>query len=246
MALVGDALDGAATVGLSALSDRIEGLRERFLATTMHDIRQPITLVEGSLRLAERWLDRPMPDTARLRKSIADALAANDELVAVIDTLSDASRVAMGALEPDLEPVSLEGIVRDTVAALGTGARDRVEVVTPPDHGTTGSWDAGLIRRLVSNLLGNALKYSGPDGPVTVEVGPSGTGSARLRITDRGLGMTPEELEVGIRPLRPRGPRTTHRGSRAWASGCTPAGASSSPTAGRSCWSRLASGRARP
>ena len=69
--MVGDALDGAATVGLTALSDRIETLRESFLATTLHDIRQPITLVEGSLRLAERWLGGPAPDPDRLREAVA-------------------------------------------------------------------------------------------------------------------------------------------------------------------------------
>jgi signal transduction histidine kinase len=198
LAMVGDALDGAASVGLGALSERVENLREGFLATTMHDIRQPITLVAGSLRLAERWLDRPVLDADRLRESIEDALSASDELVAVIDTLSDASRVAIGAMDPDPEPVSLEGVVREAVSALGASARARVTVVTPRDQGTVGSWDAGLMRRLVSNLLGNALKYSGPDGPVVIEVGPVGPRLARLRIQDQGLGMTPAELEVGF------------------------------------------------
>ena len=198
MAIVGDALDGAASVGLSALSDHVEDLREGFLASTMHDIRQPVTLVAGSLRLAERWLDRPAPDIDRLRESIEDALSASDELVAIIDTLSDASRVSMGALDPDPEPVSLVGVVREAVAALGASARARVTIVTPADQGTVGSWDAGLIRRLVSNLLGNALKYSGPDGPVSIEVGPGPPGLARLRIKDEGLGMTPAELEIGF------------------------------------------------
>lgn len=198
MAIVGDALDGAASVALGALSDHVEDLREGFLATTIHDIRQPVTLVAGSLRLAERWLDRPVLDTDRLRESIADALGASDELVAVIDTLSDASRVSMGALDPDPEPVSLEGIVREAVAALGVSARARVTIVTPREHGTVGSWDAGLMRRLVSNLLGNALKYSSPDGLVSIEVGPGAPGQACLRIQDEGLGMTPAELEIAF------------------------------------------------
>ena len=96
--LVGDALDGAATVGLTSLSDRIETVRESFLATTLHDVRQPITLAEGSLLLADRWLTEPGPDTARVAEAVHDALLATTELVAMIDTLSDASRVAMGAL----------------------------------------------------------------------------------------------------------------------------------------------------
>ena len=58
-AVIDDALDGAATVGLNSLSDRVETLREEFLATTVHDIRQPITLVTGSLDLAARWLGEP-------------------------------------------------------------------------------------------------------------------------------------------------------------------------------------------
>ena len=130
--LVGDALDGAATVGLTALSDRIETLRESFLATTLHDVRQPITLVEGSLHLADRWLAEPAPDTGRVNEAVHDALLATTELVTMIDTLSDASRVAMGALDADPEPVSLDHVVRDTVGALGPEARDRVRITVEP------------------------------------------------------------------------------------------------------------------
>ena len=68
LAVVGDALDGAATIGLTALSDSIETTREAFLATILHDIRQPITLVEGSLHLSDRWLrTRPVDTDARPR-----------------------------------------------------------------------------------------------------------------------------------------------------------------------------------
>ena len=169
-------------------------MREGFLATTMHDVRQPITLVEGSLQLAYRWLDGPQPDAARLRESVDDALAATHELVAVLDTLSDASRVATGALDPDAEPASLEAIVRETAESLGPAARARLTIIAPPDHRLIGLWDAGLLKRLVANLLGNALKYSGPSGPVTVTVGPGEPGHARFTVADQGLGMTSEEL----------------------------------------------------
>jgi signal transduction histidine kinase len=76
LAVISDGLDGAATVGLTALSDRIETLRESFLATTLHDVRQPITLVEGSLVLADRWLASPDGEAERIRVAVGDALAA--------------------------------------------------------------------------------------------------------------------------------------------------------------------------
>ena len=198
LAIINDGLDGAATIGLSALSDRIETLREAFLATTLHDVRQPITLVEGSLVLADRWLGDPEADAARVREAVGDALSATGELTAMIDTLSDATRVALGALEPDPEPASLETVARDAVAALGATARQRVRFEVAEGPHLIGLWDAGLLRRLVANLVGNGLKYSPDGGNVTVEVGPGDGEWARLRITDVGLGMTADELEAAF------------------------------------------------
>ncbi len=194
LAIVNDALDGAASVGLTALSDRIETLREAFLATTVHDIRQPITLVEGSLHLADRWLSGGEPEMERVREAVGDALSATGELVELIDTLSDASRVAMGALDPEREPASLEAIVRDVLDTFGSAARSRVSLEVGPGGHLIGMWDPHLLRRLVANLVGNALKYSGPDGAVVVSVGPGEFGFGRLAVTDDGLGMTADEL----------------------------------------------------
>lgn len=194
LAIVGDALDGAAAIGLASLSDRIETLRKSFLATTVHDVRQPITLVEGSLRLAERWLQASPVDTDRLTESVADALAASGELVAMIDTLSDASQVAMGALDADPEPASLETIVREALEAFGATARERVTLEIPAGRHLIGLWDPRLLRRVVANLVGNALKYSPEGAHVRVTVGPGTSGSARLTVSDDGIGMGQDEL----------------------------------------------------
>lgn len=195
VSVVGDALDGAATIGLTTLSDRIETLRESFLATTLHDVRQPITLVEGSLHLADRWLTAPEVDQARVSEAVHDALLATMELVALIDTLSDASRVAMGALEPDPEPASLEQIVREAVEALGPDGRARVRTVVAPGHHLIGMWDPSLLKRVVTNLVGNGIKYSPSNSEVVVGVGPGEGPTARLEVRDAGLGMSADELD---------------------------------------------------
>ncbi len=193
LTIVGDALDGAATVGLTSLSDRIEDLRESFLAATIHDIRQPITLVEGSLHLAHRWLAEGEPDEARVAEAVDDALLATLELVDMIDTLGDASRVAMGALRPDTEPVSLGHVVSERIAALGVAARDRVRLEIADDR-LIGSWDPSLIRRLVANLIGNALKYSAAGAPVDVAVRRGDADTAVIEVRDHGIGLEGHEL----------------------------------------------------
>lgn len=194
LTLVGDALDGAATIGLTALSDQIETLRESFLATTLHDVRQPITLVEGWLHLADRWLTDPDPDRARVSEAVHDALLATTELVAMIDTMTDASRVAMGALDADLEPASLEHVVRDAVGALGPEGRERVKIEVADGGHLIGLWDPTLLHRLVTNLVGNALKYSPADQPVVIAIGPGEGPTIRVEVRDKGIGMAEDEL----------------------------------------------------
>ena len=211
LAVVNDALDGAASVGLGALSDRIETLRESFLATTMHDVRQPITLMEGSLVLAERWLRDEQPPTERVHEAVGDALAATGELIGMIDTMSDASRVAMGALQPDLEPASLEAIVREALELFGEPSRQRLRLHVPQGRHLIGSWDPGLLRRVVVNLVSNALKYSPEGGAVDVEVEPGEGGTARLVVRDEGLGMTADEAAVVFDRFA-RSERVRHKG----------------------------------
>jgi signal transduction histidine kinase len=211
LALVGDALDGAATIGLTSLSDSIETTREAFLATIIHDIRQPITLVEGSLHLSDRWLRTSQIDTERVRRSVADALAATVELAAMIDGLSDASRLVLGAMKTELEPASLSAIVRGAVEVFGASARDRIIVDTPPGGTLIGLWDTALVHRLVANIIGNALKYSPPSASVRVTVSEGSRGHARLVVSDEGIGMAPEEIATAFDRFA-RGARTRQAG----------------------------------
>ena len=191
-AVIDDALDGAATIGLSSLSSRIETLREEFLATTLHDIRQPITLVTGSLDLADRWLAEATPDTARIADVVGSAVVAVGEINTMLDTLGDATRVAMGAVELQTEPASLEAIVEEALGLLEADARRRVQYDGPDGPRLVGEWDPNQLRRVVGNLVGNALKYSPDGGPVEIVIQRSAD-QARLTVRDHGMGLSAEE-----------------------------------------------------
>ena len=191
-AVIDDALDGAATVGLNALSDRVESLREEFLATTVHDIRQPITLVTGSLDLAARWLGEAEPDRERITDVVKSAVVAVNEINTMLDTLGDASRLAMGALEPEPEPAKLDAIVTDALALLDPETRRQIEFEPSADP-LVGLWDPHLLRRVVSNLISNALKYSPRGGRVEIETRRAADTMAQVEIRDHGMGLTTEE-----------------------------------------------------
>ncbi len=197
VALVNDALDGATMLALTALTERIETVREEFLASTIHDVRQPITLVEASLVLASRWVRRPPTDLDRLAETLDGALYATQEMSQLIDTLADASRVAMGAVDVDAEPVIVRDVVNDALGLLDPASRARIDVGDLAAD-AIGDWDRRAIRRIVTNLLSNALKYSAPDGRVRVSATRDGD-RATIEIVDEGIGLQPEELDVLFR-----------------------------------------------
>jgi len=193
--VINDALDGATMVALSALTERIETVRDEFLATTLHDVRQPLTLLEGCLVLAARWLRRPPVDITKLTETTDQALIATQEMTSLIDTLADASRVAMGAIDLDREPTSLRHVIDDAIELLDPESRERVRVRAGAATSAVGEWDRLAVRRVVTNLLTNAVKYSSPGSPIVIEA-KAAPGLIHLRVRDQGIGLLPAEIAV--------------------------------------------------
>lgn len=192
LAVVNDALDGATTLALSALTDRIETVREDFFATTLHDVRQPIVLIQASLVLAARWVRREPLDLVQLTETLDGALVATQEMSHLIETLADASRVAMGALDLVPEPVAVREIVNDALDTLDPATRSRVILDLSLASEAVVHWDRQSIRRVLTNLLTNALKYSPDESPVTVSVRQDGA-NIEVAVRDEGMGLMPDE-----------------------------------------------------
>jgi signal transduction histidine kinase len=98
----------------------------------------------------------------------------------------------MGALEPDPEPAKLDAIVADALALVDRETRGRITVESKSDH-LVGLWDPHLLRRVVANLVSNAVKYSPPGGRIEIELDRATDGTAQLEIRDHGMGLSTEE-----------------------------------------------------
>ena len=191
--LLNDAIDGATALALTALTARLEQLREEFLATTVHEVRQPVTSIKGYAQLAARVLDRPAPDPARVRAALRQIVEAADQMGALLTALVDASRTALGGLVLQPGPADLAVLLREAVQRLGADAEERVTLRIPPGVETAGRWDATRLAQVFDNLLSNALKYSPPGAPVTVTVGGDGA-TAAIGVRDEGIGIPAEDL----------------------------------------------------
>ena len=123
---------------------------------------------------------------------VGSAVVAVGEINTMLDTLGDATRVAMGAVELQTEPASLEAIVEEALDLLEADARRRVHYDGPDGPRLVGEWDPNQLRRVVGNLVGNALKYSPDGGPVEIVMQRSAD-QARLTVRDHGMGLSGEE-----------------------------------------------------
>lgn len=193
IAVISDGIDAAITVALDALSRRIETLREEFLATTLHDMRQPVAVIASALHVLARHLRTADGAHVDDPEIIADAIAAAAEVSHSVDTLADASQVAMGAVTTDLELVDLAQLVDEAIEAIERSDRPRLEVrPVVGQRPLMVDCDSRLLRRALLNLITNALKYSSP-GTVTIRSG--GDGVMRwVEVIDQGIGLTSDEL----------------------------------------------------
>ena len=193
--LVHDALDGAIALALTALSVQLEELREEFLATTVHDVQQPITTIKATVQLAIRQLEHPDVDLAHVAALLRRVDTETKRMSLLLTTLSDTSRLRLGRLEPLLVDVDLGVIMREHIASLEPDAAERVHVEFSTDVDFVGRWDPDLLERVIANLLSNALKYSPPDQPIRVRL-TSDPDTVTLCVVDHGIGIAEEELPV--------------------------------------------------
>ncbi len=185
--LINDALDSAITQGLAALTDYVQQLREEFLATTVHDVRQPLTVILGETQMLAKLLSRTAPDPERLHSGVKRIDASARRMMAMLEMLADMSRIALGSLDLQLGEANLEEIVSDVLIHCATEDAGRTLVRVRPEANLTGTWDRTRLMQVVENLLSNAFKYSASGTPVEIDL-DADEDTALLVVRDYGKG----------------------------------------------------------
>ncbi|HEX2863836.1 MAG TPA: HAMP domain-containing sensor histidine kinase [Deinococcales bacterium] len=161
--------------------------QRRFVADASHELRAPLTAIQGNLELLRR--QRGMPETERL-EAIDEAARETARLSRLVSDLLVLARADAG-VTLNRKPVDLDGVVLDALGLarrLPGGERLRVESLEP----LRVLGDADRLTQLVLILVDNALKYSPPGAPVTVSLSSRGP-HAVLEVRDRGPGIPPDQ-----------------------------------------------------
>ncbi|HEY1974325.1 MAG TPA: DUF4118 domain-containing protein, partial [Pseudonocardia sp.] len=185
----------------------VEGsqLRAALISAVGHDLRTPLTSIKaaaGSLRDPELPLSNT--DRAELAATVEESA---DRLTALVDNLLDSSRLAAGAVLPQLEPVGYDEIVALALASVDGAQRVAVEL----DEALPGVWaDVGFLERVVANVVDNALRH-GQGAAVAVRASAHAK-RVELRVVDSGPGIPAEAADKLFIPFQRLGDRDTGTG----------------------------------
>ncbi|MCP3138216.1 ATP-binding protein [Pyxidicoccus xibeiensis] len=170
--------------------------REEFLSIASHELKTPLTSLKLHLQSLEREARRPRPGTESVRITRLLHLADRqlNRLREHIDNLLDVSRILTGRMELHFGDVELSEVVGEVLAGLNEElSRGRIPVQFEHDGPIHARWDRPRIEQVVSNLVGNAIKY-GEQKPVRVSARAQ-AGRVWLRVQDQGPGIAPKDRE---------------------------------------------------
>ncbi len=164
--------------------------KTRFLAAASHDLRQPLhTIGLLTATLGLRQLD------ARSREMVLMLGTVNQALSGQLDGLLDVSKLDAGIVKPDMQIHRIEQIVAEHGVAMQAVAQERgLYIRTHGDAQVLVLTDIVLMRRLLGNLTGNALKFT-HHGGIDVFVSAA-DGMAVIEVADTGIGIAPEHQRL--------------------------------------------------
>jgi len=170
----------------------LEEAKDLFLATTSHELRTPITVVQGfASTLARRW-DKLTDDERRAAvQTIAERAGSLGRLV---EQLLLGARAGADQLTVSNGPFDLAALLRGTVAGFRSLSEKHTLVAEIPQRLPEAHGDAIATDVMVGQLLENAFKYSPNGGTVTVAARPAGDW-IEVTVDDEGIGIAPGDHE---------------------------------------------------
>jgi signal transduction histidine kinase len=167
--------------------------RDEFLSIASHELRTPLTALRLALENLRRVTARESagPPSAPVERVLGAAERAGQRLEKLVEALLDVSRIHMGRLELDVEPVALGPLVDEVVADQEDELAQSGSTVTALGPPVTGRWDRLRLGQVLTNLLVNAVKY-GAGQPIELRWGLGGRG-VWLSVRDHGIGVDPAD-----------------------------------------------------
>ena len=169
----------------------VERMKDEFVSITSHELRTPMTAISGFTSMILNGVYGPV--NKNLKEPLGYITEGADRLIKLIIDMLDTSRIEAGRLKFELTPLDPGKLVNEATKGLGPVAQEKgisisfKEVKVPPVQA-----DAGKVKQILDNLIGNSLKFTDKGGSITVSLAQDGN-FVKIYVTDTGIGITEED-----------------------------------------------------
>jgi PAS domain S-box-containing protein len=178
-------------------AERTNRAKSQFLANMSHELRTPLNSVIGftNILLKNRGGHLDNQELGFLERISANGL----HLLHLINQTLDLAKIEAGRMDLELQPIDLRSLLSETLSQMEGQVRDKpvsLELVMPEDLAPLET-DGGMLKQIVINLLGNAIKFT-ERGKVAVQVVPEEDGREvrAIVVRDTGVGIPPDRLQA--------------------------------------------------
>jgi PAS domain S-box-containing protein len=163
---------------------------DSFLSVAAHELKTPVTALNGLFQLLERRLNRPNVTIEEVRTALPAIGRQASKLVQLVNNLLDISRLSSGRIDLALEVRDVRALVADVMEAIQLQTSDHALILSGPE-GLMAEVDPLRMDEVLTNLLDNAVKFSPAGGSIEVTL-RSVDRLVEVRVRDHGLGVPPE------------------------------------------------------
>ncbi len=207
--------DGRAVGMVAVLSDvtkqrELDQLKSEFVSKVSHELRTPLIAMQHALAILNDQLAGPLSEEQQKFVNLTQRNL--QRLNGLINDLLDLSKLEARKLELRLESGAIGTIIRQVCESMDAWARSKGITIAErvPEDLPTALLDQARITQVLTNLIGNAIKFTPKDGRVTVEVKLAAGGqSLEVSVLDTGMGIAKEDLPKLFSKFQQVGERST-------------------------------------
>jgi PAS domain S-box-containing protein len=182
---------GAVVVFRDTTRERqLENMKDELLSVASHELRTPMGAVRANVSMILSGDYGPVNDG--LVEPLTDIKASTVRLVELVNSLLSAARLDAGRMKFSLGDVEIQALVKEVVASLAPLGKEKgLDVTFKPGAEATVQADADKVKQVLTNLIGNSLKFT-EKGGITIATDTDDQ-KVEITVTDTGLGISPED-----------------------------------------------------
>ena len=173
----------------------LDRMKSDFVSHVSHELRTPLTAIQGAVDLVLREVAGPL--TEKQIHYLNRVRSNTQHLAGLINDLLDLSKIESGRIEVKSSRVSLSGLVHEVVEGLRPVAAEKsIALEAVLREPSILVWaDRDKINQVLTNLIGNAIKFTPVQGRITVSASKNGEESVQVSVSDNGPGVSADEKD---------------------------------------------------